>query len=313
MKLILATMLLTSIFSYSAHAEYEGSTFRDVWKQVISDPYENPQQKISYASLVKFFKSKIKAAANRTLSDRSDILPQFRKLAHPNGVCFAGKWVMTQENPYGGYFKKGSEALIIARASTAMNGTKKGEIRAMGLAGKIFPTLSETDQVKTASFFLVDDLGGTKIDHWSDAQLTNEPKTSKTLAVITHLFYALKLAITFGKADSNPGIRQVYMISELGAENPKKVLTPKWMMVQAAPGQTVDEADFRDELNIENYKNGLKLNVFAGDTKDKNGNVNFAKVGEIQVSESIVSNSCDHRLHFHHPKWRSDLNHLGDQ
>jgi len=27
----------------------------------------------------------------------------------------------------------------------------------------------------------------------------------------------------------------------------------------------------------------------------------------ITFDESVVSNSCDHRLHFHHPKWRDDL------
>lgn len=309
MKLVVTGALIASMCSSVAMAEYQGSTFKDVWKQVISDPYEKPQNKISYASLYKFFESKIKSAANRTLSDRSDILPQFRKLAHPNGICLAGKWTMTEENPYGGYFKKGSEALIIGRASTAMSGTKKGDLRGLALAGKIFPTLSETEQVKTASFFLVDDLGGTKTPHWTDAQMTNEPKTSKTLAVASHLFYALKLALTFGKADSNPGMRQVYMISELGGDDASKVKTPQWMMIQAAPGQTVEEADFRDELNIEHYPQGLKLNVYAGSTKDQKGKIDFKKVGEINFTESVVSNSCDHRLHFHHPKWRSDLIH----
>ncbi len=309
MKVLIAAALLSNFAVGSAQADYQGSTFKEVWAQVISDPYEKPQNKISYSSLFKFLESKIEQAANRTLSERSDILPEFRKLAHPNGICLAGKWKMTEENPYGGLFKKGSEALIIGRASTAMNGTKRRDLRAMALAGKIFPTLSEEERVKTASFFLVDDLGGTKIPHWTDAKMTNEPKTSTTLAVISHLFYALKLAITFGKADSNPTKRQLYMISELATEGQDQVKTPEWMMVQAAPGQTVDEVDFRDELSIENYPNGLKLNVFAANSKDKDGNVDFKKVGEIDFTESIVSNSCDHRLHFHHPKWKSDLVH----
>lgn len=309
MKKFIATAMLVGLFSNLAHAEYQGSSFSAVWTQVTSDAYENPSNRISYSSLFKYFENKIKKAANRTLNDRSDILPEFRKLAHPNGICLAGKWMMTEDNPYGGYFKKGSEALIIGRASTAMNGTKRGELRAMALAGKIFPTLNENETVKTASFFLVDDLGGTKLAHWSDAQMTNEPKTSKTIAVLSNIFYALKLAITFGKADSKPGMRQVYMISELGGESASQVRTPQWMMVQAKPGQSVDEADFRDELNMDNYPNGLALNVYAGDSKDKQGRVNFKKIGEIQFTESVVSNSCDHRLHFHHPKWRSDLVH----
>ncbi|GAB4011492.1 MAG: hypothetical protein Fur0010_06030 [Bdellovibrio sp.] len=63
----------------TAHADmketYEGSTFKDVWSQVISDPYENPNNTISFSSLSKWFENKIKQSAERTLSDRSDILP----------------------------------------------------------------------------------------------------------------------------------------------------------------------------------------------------------------------------------------------
>ncbi|GAB4011489.1 MAG: hypothetical protein Fur0010_06020 [Bdellovibrio sp.] len=185
-----------------------------------------------------------------------------------------------------------------------MSGTKKGEYRAMGLAGKVFPTLDETEQVKPASFFLVDDLGGTKAAHWTDVELTNELKVSKTAEVIKNLFYALKLAATFGKADSNPGMRQVYEISELGVENVKNVKTPKWMMIKTAPGQTVDKADFRDELNLDNRGGKLVLEIHVAATDKK-----FKKVGNILFTESVVSNSCDHRLHFPHPKWRNDLKH----
>lgn len=305
-RIAIVTGLVVSLTSAQADIrdEYTGSTFNDVWKQVISDPYENPNYDISFSSLSKWFENKIKESAERTLSDRSDILPEFRKLAHPNGICLAGTWNITESNPFGGYFQKGSEALIIARASTAMSGTKKGEYRAMGLAGKVFPTLNETETVKPASFFLVDDLGGTKAAHWTDVELTNEPKVSKTVEIVKNLFYALKLAATFGKADSNPGMRQVYEISELGVDNVKKVKTPKWMMIKTAPGQTVNKADFRDELNLDNRggKLILEIHVAAADKK-------FKKIGNILFTESVVSNSCDRRLHFPHPKWRSDLIH----
>lgn len=303
--LIVVTALLIGLNAQAKN--YEGSTYNEVWEQVTSDPYKKlPKNKISVASLYGFLKSKIKRAAKRTLSDRSDILPQFRKLAHPNGVCLTGKWVITEDNPYGGYFKKGSEALIIARASTAMSATTRGRNRAFGLAGKLFPTSNFDEKTETANFFLVDDLGGTKASHYAGVEMTNAPTTSFTTAILAHAIYAVKLALTFGKADSNPNIRQVYEISHLGEENPANVRTPEWMKIGAQPGSyLVDEKDFRNELNVEKHHGVLYMDIAVASGEDKN----FKKIGEIRFEESVASNSCDHRLHFHHPKWKSNLKH----
>ena len=37
-------------------------------------------------------------------------------------------------------------------------------------------------------------------------------------------------------------------------------------------------------------------------------NKEWQKIGTISLFKSVVSASCDQRLHFHHPKWRDDLN-----
>jgi len=311
MKLLQVAALSFLFLSTTSFAKYEGSRFSDVWEQVSSDEYKLPHNKISYKSLFSWAKSKIKNSAERTLSDRSDILPQFDKLAHPNGACLSGKWQITKENPYGGYFKKGSQALIISRASVAMSDTTRGNFRGFGLAGKLFPVVdrASTQKVKTANFFLVDDLGGTKAEHYTDVAMTNEPAVSKTAAVIKNLLYSLKLAATFGKADSNPGIRQLYEISHLGESNLSKVITPKWMKVQALPGQTVDAKDFRDELNMDANDGKIQFSISVASRLDKNGKKKWSRIGNIIFDSSVVSNSCDHRLHFHHPKWNSDLDH----
>lgn len=306
-------IILVSCFSINtfANADYDGSTFSEVWGQVTSDEYKKPQNKISFFSIGGWFASKIKKAAKRTISDRSDILPQFRKLAHPNGICLAGTWNITEENPYSGYFKSGTTGLIIARASTALSNTKVGKHRAFGLAGKIFPTTNPDHQenLKTGNFFLVDDLGGTKAKHITDVGLLNAPPVSKTSAVFKHLGYVLKLAKAFKKADSNPNMRQVYEVSELGEENLSSVVTPKWMKVIAAPGQTVDAADFRDELDINKLDSDIQFEIYVASTQDSKGNKNWSQIGMINFTESVISNSCDHRLHFHHPKWKSNLVH----
>lgn len=304
------TVLSIALAINAQASTYQGATFEQVWKQVNSDSYVKlPQNKISFRSLYGFLESRIRRSAERTLSDRSDLLPQFNKLAHPNGICLAGTWEITEENKYGGLFKKGSKALMIARASTAMSATVQGKNRGFGFAGKLFPTLEKGQVVPTSNFFLVDDLGGTKAPHYTGVEMLNEPAVSTTGTVLLNLAYALKLAATFGKVDSNPGIRQLYEISFVGEKAPLRVYTPQWMKVGARPGQTVDEKDFRDELNIDNFDGELVFDISVASTEDSEGNKNWSKIGTITFTDSVTSNSCDHRLHFHHPKWRTDLKH----
>ena len=271
------------------------NSFQEVWKELTSDPLKSlPQEKISFGKLFTWSKNIILEDAKRTLEDRADIREPFDKLAHPNGICLKGIWSIHKENPYSGYFKKSSKALIIARASSAMSKTRRGEIRAFGLAGKLFPTTNPThhSQEHTANFFLIDDLGGTDAQHFTDVTLSNEPTVTTTSEVLKNLLYALKVAKAFANADSNPNIRQLYEISELGESDKSHIKTPKHMQISAQKGQTVDAEDFRDELSI-----GEKPLIF-------DISVDHQRIGTITFDSSIVSTSCDHRLHFHHPKWR---------
>ena len=290
-------------------------SFQDVWNEVNSDPLTTlPQETISFGKLFTFSKNIILADAKRTLVERADIREHFNKLAHPNGICLKGVWEINKENPYSGYFKNSTKALIIARASSAMSKTKRGEIRAFGMAGKLFPTIDEThkNNEHTANFFLIDGLGGTDAAHYTDVELTNEPKTTTSSEVLKNLLYALKVAKTFADADENPTIRQLYEISELGEENKNNILTPKWMKLSAQKGQTVDAEDFRDEFIFKNNKK-IVFDIAVANKEsrtDKGEEKNWKIIGSITFDTSVVSNSCDHRLHFHHPKWRNDLKYL---
>lgn len=301
---IVAILFLLSALPAFGQVEKSKSS-QQLWDQIASDTYELPYYQVSFASLLAWGKNKIDQAAERTLNDRSDILDQFTKLAHPNGICFKGKWEINQANIYSGLFREGTRADIIVRASTALSETKRGDYRAFGFAGKVF---SSSEQ--TANFFLIDDLGGTLADHYTDVELTNEPKVSTTNAVIKNLLYALKLASSFSDADRNPGIRQLYELSEAGETN-GKIITPKWMKVKANVEQTINEDDFRDELRIDNYSGALIFDLYVANQEntDADNEKNWQKIGKITLEASVVSNSCDHRLHFHHPKWRDDLNH----
>ncbi len=281
-------------------------SFEELWTKVASDPWDTlPQKKVSLSKLSTWSKNIILDDAKRTIEDNSDILEPFEKLAHPNGICLNGTWEITEENMYSGYFKKGSRALIVARASTALSNTKQGGTRAFGFAGKLFPTSNQQTITKSkANFLLIDDLGGTDAKYFADVSLSNEPEVSVTLEVALNLLYALKVSKAFGDADKNPTIRQLYEISELGESN-KNIITPKWMKIEVRDSKRYDKKDFRDEL-----KNAtddvLVFNIFVAN-KSTNKEKNWEKIGTMTFNKSVVSKTCDQQLHFHHPKWRDDL------
>ena len=292
-----------------AHSgEYEGSPSKAVWELLSTAPFSQlPSNKVSYKQLFDGAISLIERSAQRTLNDQRDIIPPFNKLAHPNGICLKGTWRIEEENEYSGLFQKGSEAIIIARASAALNETEKGDKRSFGLAGKLFPTTSETTMVKTANFFVIDDLAGTKAAHYTDVEMTNEPNITASVGLLKYARYALELASTFKKIDANPGKRQVYEIAESNRAPSQKLKVPKWMMIKSSGNQKkVNESDFRHELDVKLNHGLLSFDILVANTEVQGVKV-WSKIGKIEFTDSVTSNACDHQLHFHHPKWRSDI------
>jgi hypothetical protein len=292
---------------------YSGSRFADVWSAVKSDPYAQlPHQKVSVTSFFGWLENKLLNASRRTLSDHSDVLPRFQKLLHPNGICLSGTWHITEETPYTGYFATGSEGLIIARASTALTEIKRGELRAFGLAGKIFPTTdaAHTNALKTANFFTIEDLGGRLTPHFTDAENTNDIiNITIHPSVVFKGPLALAVANAFQTADNASSdetlIRQLYPIAELGEAQPEAAVAPTWMkIVGSAQTPRIDEADFRDELAIDNYPDGIDFDIYVADVGTRRGEKDWQYIGEIHFTDSVASDSCDHRLHFSHPPFR---------
>ena len=283
--------------------------FQAVWDAIMSDPERTlPQESVSYAKLFDGVRDLISEDAERTLSEHADIIGHFDKLAHPNGVCMKGLWQIDTQNPFGGYFRLGSEALVIARASSAMSNTKRGENRAFGMAIKLFATQDSLEvlTVNSANFFVIDDLGGTDAEYFSDVALTNAPDVSFTSSVFSAFAYGLKVASAFRNADENSGIRQVYEISYLGENNESRVLTPRWVKIEAEDNQAITGVeDFRDEFALA-LGEVIVFNISVSSTPEGETKI-WQKIGNITFDASVVSNTCDHRLHFHHPKWRNDL------
>jgi hypothetical protein len=311
--LLVVVPLLLALAPRPAAAEpYVGSSFNAVWRQVASDPYDAlPHAAVTLSSFFDWFENKLLTASRRTLSDRSDLLPRFRKLVHPNGICLAGTWNITAPTPYTGYFRGGSRALFIARASTALTATRRGEYRAFGFAGKLFPTTDPDAVVPTANFFTIEDLGGTLRDHFLDAENTNDIiRISLTPETFLNTPIGVAVANAFATADrtfdiTQTLIRQLYPIAEAGEPDLAQARAPRWLKITGADDMPrIDATDFREELRLANYPDGLRFDIFVADEGTRLGDKKWERIGFIAFTEDALSDSCDHRLHFSHPPFR---------
>ena len=298
----------SSMNSSSTKAQYP-LAFQTIWDEISSDKLTTlPHNEISYASLFDGAIDLITQNAKRTLEDRRDLLPYFNKLAHPNGICLKGLWQIDKDNPYGGYFKKGSQALVIARASTAMSNTKQGSSRAFGLAIKLFASTNPLHVSKqpTANIFTIEDLGGSDATTFTSVSLSNEPPTSVTLEALRYALYALKVAGAFEEADVNAGIRQLYEVAYLGEDQNSTQITPKWIKISYSANQmAINANDFRDEFVFDNNRT-MRFDIAVSSTIESDIKL-WQNIGTITFSEAVVSTTCDHRLHFHHPKFINNI------
>ena len=125
----------TETFTESDRA-YSGSRFAEVRDAIFANPYQKvwgngstplPIYKVTLSSVLRgvlsFGKRYVfKQAVERTVDSHADLRwgvdeKGFRRLLHPNGVCLTGRWQVTEETEYSGYFRKGSEALAVGRYS----------------------------------------------------------------------------------------------------------------------------------------------------------------------------------------------------
>jgi hypothetical protein len=290
-------------------------TAAGVWAQVASDPYKMPLP-YNQVSLWKFASSsnnpspdKLSDRAVTTVNDSDNITARFDKLVHANGTCLRGRWMIDQESPFTGSFAKGTNAPFIGRASVAFNDILRGDYRAFGIAGKIFfegPNKASIANYKTANFFTIDDLAGTQTPNITDVVFSNEPPlTASNVSKQDPSVAAIMAAtiVAFKLSDSNPALRQLYEISELGMSDPSKAITPKWMHLKATTPMLNGHPDFRQDLRSENFSEPLTFNIEVSSVSQ----ANMTSIGKIVIEEMVASDSCDHRLHFHHPKFRDDL------
>ena len=238
---------------------YCGSRYADVHEALFSNPYQKvwggigepplPIYEVTMASILsgilsRNFRFAFFQAARRTVDSSADLRwgPDrmgFRRLLHPNGICLSGLWRITEETPFSGYFRKGKQALIVARYSTCCSATQRGHTRSLALAGKLFPTTDpeHTDLLPTANFFTQQDIGGERTDYINDVELRSAPNTTawrrgRGLPIL------LITGIVFALVDKKPSIRQLYEIAELGKSKDEPTRAPAFMPSPACPGTT---------------------------------------------------------------------------
>ena len=322
MSLLSAGLMMS--FTSNAQEEYKGSSFDEV-VDVLTDENIIPVDQ-EEARLLKIYKDNklphywvykgklfatidgervnlLEKDAKRTLTESHDYYDNLKKLLHPNGICFSGTWEITEPSEYTGYFSQGSKAQMISRGSVTMSNTKQGQKRGFGFAGKLFPTTSTSKVVKTANFFLVDVLLGTRAKSYLDVAMTNQPPPGFDFS---NLLTGITIAETLQRADQDPLFRPLYKIAELGVGSGTTVKSPKWMMLKANSDMPViSKEDFRDELNTDLYPNGIDLDLYVSDETSDPKKEGWQKIGLLHLEKSIVSYGCDRRLHFAHPRLKN--------
>ncbi len=326
--------------------DYSGSRFGEVREAIFANPYYTvwggsgepplPVHKVTLWPLLKGIlpfgrPGRFLGASRRTVDSRADLRwgPEakgYRRLLHPNGVCLTGRWEMTEDNPYSGYFANGSRGLIIGRYSTCCTECRRGRTRSLSLVGKIYPTMDRdhAEPLMPASFFTQQDLGGENTPYINDAETRNAPDTRAWRRGLGTPIL-LTTGLVFMGADRFPSQRQVYEIAELGNTG-GATRAPEFMRLKVAADQPRIEGeglDFRDEVMAQIYDRGdpepkrkLVFDVEVSDTGTTRGLPVFERrtisdwrrLGRIVFTEAVVSYNGDFVIHFHHPAWRDDRN-----
>jgi hypothetical protein len=174
---------------------YSGSRFRDVVDALFANPYQTvwgragepplPVEEVSIATVFGGLLSRgrpprFQHASERALDSAADLRwgpdrKGFTRFLHPNAVCLVGRWQITEDTPYSGYFARGRTALVVARYSSGAGGMRRGQIRSLAMVGKLFPTVDpdHPTPLRTANFITQEDIGGARTNSINDAVLLN--------------------------------------------------------------------------------------------------------------------------------------------
>jgi len=330
-----------------ADLAYNGSTFSQMKDALFANPYQTvwgqkgqpalPVYQVTLGSVLRgilpFGKNYLfRRATERAVDSHADLRwgkdgKGFRRLLHPNGVCLTGLWEITEVTSYSGYFRKGSQAVVVGRYSTCCTETRRGYTRSLALVGKLFPTTDpyHRQPLRTASFITQQDIAGENTDYINDAELRNAPdvhawRRGRGLPIL------LITGALFDLVDKQPSHRQLYQIAELGKPDSEATRSPEFMRLLVAPEQPRIEGpalDFRDEVMAQIFDQGdatpkraLTFRIEVTDEGSTRGTPflqrrtfgNWRSIGTLRFDNAVISYNGDFVLHFNHPTWRGDRN-----
>jgi hypothetical protein len=326
---------------------YRGSRFAEVEAALFANPYQRvwgaagepplPVYQVTLSSMLRGILPGgrpyvFRQATQRAVDSHADLRwgpdrKGYRRLLHPNAVCLLGRWRITADTGCSGYFRRGSEALIVGRYSTCCTETRRGHTRSLSLVGKLYPTTdpNHAEPLRTASFITQQDIGGDWTDFINDAELRNAPDTT-VLRRGLGLPIILITGLVFQKVDRMPSIRQLYEIAELGKPASEPTRAPQFMRLLVASGQpriAGDALDFRDEVMAQIYDRGdpapkrtLTFEIEITDdgtttgpaVRERRTFANWRRVGTITFDRAVASYNGDFVFHVHHPTWRDNRN-----
>ena len=312
-----AALLLSLLLPIQLVFAYQGSSYNEIKQVIFSTPYSSlPHYQVNKKLFGNSGNSEtnlLLQAARRTLTIKDDLFdfPQDQKLLQANGICFAGKWVIDKPSPYSGQFRYPTRSPVIARASVALSGTLQSDIRAFGLALKLFPGQDPDKPAPTLNAFVLNSMGGVRSKHVLDLSLDNAPPLG-SLPSWGHVTTAYRLLRDLKAADkivskTKPDVsfRPVTQLAEYASNGP--IVSPTWLRLRA-PDELprVDQTDFRDELRVQHYPQQqlIWLIEVAHDEGRGKSKAQWQPIGKLIFSESITSQACDQRLHFAHPTLR---------
>ncbi len=326
---------------------YTGARYADVKTALLENPYQKvwgadgnepfPVYIVTIGQAYQGFfpggrPDRLRTASARTIDSRADLRwgedrKGFRRILHPNGICLFGQWAIREDNPYSGYFKKGSQGVIIARFSPNTK-TRRGESKSLSMVGKIYPTTDEnhSDPLVPAHFFTQQDFGNERTRYLNDAEMRNAPNTTSFRRGLEALILLRQLMV-FRSVDKTQDVRQLHEIAELGKPESEPTKAPEFMQLKMTQGQPRieggDDLDFRDEIYAHIFDRGdprpkrtLCFDIFTSNRGRSKGFSafkrviveNWQKIGEITFDHCVASYNGDHVIHFHHPNWRDDRN-----
>jgi hypothetical protein len=326
---------------------YRGSRFSDVRDALFANPYQKvwgadgePPLPVYQVTLWSVLRGILPLGRNylfhqasaRAVDSSADLRwgpdrKGFRRLLHPNGICLTGRWDITQETEYSGYFSGGSQALLVARYSTCCTETRRGHARSLSLVGKLFPTTdpNHSEPLRTANFITQQDIGGDYTDYINDAETRNAPDTRLWRRGLGAPILVVTGAV-FLSVDKEPSIRQLYPVAELGKPLNQPTRAPQFMRLVVAPEQPRVHGqglDFRDEIMAQIFDKGdpqpKRSLVFRIEVTDQGSTEgppffqrrtfsNWRSIGTLTFDNAVASYNGDFVIHFHHPTWRSDRN-----